>query len=396
MTQSLPLRFFVRPAACAFALVVLATTPAPAQSAQDLVAGRSPDEVEMMVDRIIGAGAAPYAEALLEAGLTIYPGHSGLEGSIVLFSQRFGRAPTVDVAGEAPDRAVPRERVDSLENAVDALLTSWQFAEALEMLDLARDSFPLHTGLAASSGYLHPFRVGKIITRVIALALIVLTLAALLAMRQKQPLLAARIYIGSVYLAIIPVAVLAFGLVTLEEAKAGGGFSDQAPRMQHTLLIGMCAVLGALGGALISSFQLSHAKQDGSQQFTRFFFQPLNGLFLAVVMYLAFLSGNLALNPSSGTSAPPAIWTIAFLAVLTGMFSEPAIERLRQLSLTLFGASRDETVPPAPPRVHRIRGEMETPEQAVQALADQAAGKDTPEEQPDENVEVAAGGVEER
>lgn len=76
--------------------------------------------------------------------------------------------------------------------------------------------------------------------------------------------------------------------------------------------------------------------------FAYFFYKPIHGFFLALVMYLAVVSGQLAAFP--GETAVPSLSLVALLAALTGIFSDAAIQKLREISHTLFGPTPKEDV----------------------------------------------------
>lgn len=327
---------------------------------------------EAEVDSLIAAQDYQAARSLLEASLVEFPEHEGLLASnfaltmlehmqddVEQFSSEKG---TIQV----PDAAEAR----SLEGRVDSLIWRGRFTEARILLDRALTQFPDHRGLQASQQLLGTVNFLWKATQTIVAAFLVLlfsssaVIGALL--WRRRPLKAAAVYVTVIYMLFVPLAV-GLGLVAAALEAAEKEHAGALPHtLEHIFLIAVAAFLGAVGGAIHGSFVLSRYHPSQVPQlsiFEFFFFKPLNGFFLAAVMYLALLSGQLALFETDA-GEPPSVWSVGLLASLTGIFAESAIEKLRQISDTLFGSQRDQ-VPPED-------RSMERPAQATAAAMEVA------------------------
>lgn len=315
--------------------------------------------LEREIDALIYAGEYDQASARLEAALARFPDHPGLNASrdLLEIAQMWGSEPGQQLAESL--RSLPEASLDDLEamqagqdpqeveleKRVDELISSFRFAEAQDLLKKARQQFPDSEGLRQSEQLLTGILTFRSQVRWMAIAALagLLSLVALIAaFVRRKPLIASGIYVTAVFAICVPLA-LALGLAgsAIEELFA----ANQLPAaFKQFFLVCLAAFLGAVGGAINSSFILSH--REGHQipkkgTFAFFFFKPVNGFFLGAVMYLALLSGNLAVFDGSRPS--PNAASIGILAALTGLFAENAIAKLRQLSDTLFGgrASRE-------------------------------------------------------
>lgn len=162
---------------------------------------------------------------------------------------------------------------------------------------------------------------------------------------------AACVYIFAVYLTSIPIGVLLFLVVgpilaigNMTEAAGRAGGSERELQNVLTLfkqggLATLSCCAGALGGAMSASFALVTAplRTRSNVRFSTYFFKPVNGFFIAFIMYVGVMSGQLAFSNSGGELGDQARWSICLLAILSGFFSDAAIEKLREIKQALFG-----------------------------------------------------------
>ena len=319
-------------------------------------------ELEAEIDEAIYSGEYDRAAALLETALASFPDHPGLNASRNLLEvakvwdggaaeqlaeslQSLPPETSLEDLVEAVQAGQDPEEVE-FEKRVDELIGSFQFAEAQNLLKKARQRFPEAEGLRKSEQILTGILTFRSEVRWVAIAALagLLSLVALIAaFVRRKPLIAAGIYVTAVFAICVPLAmVLGISGSAIQDAFSA---NQLPPAFNQFFLVCLAAFLGAVGGAINCSFILSH--REGHQipkkgTFAFFFFKPVNGFFLGAVMYLALLSGNLAVF--DGSKPQPNEASIGILAALTGLFAENAIAKLRQLSDTLFGGREREEV----------------------------------------------------
>lgn len=245
-------------------------------------------------------------------------------------------------SGSEADEA---RRVEAL---IDSLILAGRYDEARDQLKVARERYPNHEGLGQSEAWLEWNEAfsGKfessisslMLSTVVGVAFVALLVLLFYAL--KKPFIAAGIYLTSVFLMSLPLGVAVFALMA-SLAELGKSVGPPAV-VRHAAAFAVAAYLGAVGGTIDASFVLSRRNEHavpgaGHGRFAFFFFKPIHGFFLASVMYLALLTGQVAVFPSGqGTVSFAAI---GLLAVLTGIFSDMAIRKLREISHTMFGSS---------------------------------------------------------
>jgi hypothetical protein len=100
----------------------------------------------------------------------------------------------------------------------------------------------------------------------------------------------------------------------------------------------LVVVMGAFG-ALIGASR-SFVNFVGNRSFAPswsffYLFRPMFGAGLALIVFLGYRIGAVG-GPKGGSPADP--FTAAFVAGIVGLFADTALEKLRELILTLFGA----------------------------------------------------------
>jgi tetratricopeptide (TPR) repeat protein len=320
-------------------------------------------ELERRVDSLAIQGRLDDAEDLVREALQMYPDHEGLQASAAVIDFLRAVASGTELMAapvEAdPDAASANKNADStlvatppeavlLERRVDTLIQRGRLDEAQKLLDRALTEFPDYRGLQASQSWLS-FRktlktwgsrtvwtVGSLVGAFVLLTLV---------LHKRSPLTAASIYVFGIYVFVLPAALL---IAVLGAGIAAMAKSDHLPGsyIQHVAMVVFSCFLGAVGGAIDSSVIIANRERysiprDG--RFAYFFFKPLNGFYLAGAMYFALLAGHIAVF--EGAASTPTTWTVGLLATLTGIFSENALEKLRQVSSSLFGSSEQGRTP---------------------------------------------------
>jgi hypothetical protein len=265
--------------------------------------------------------------------------------------------------------------LDSLEIIKKAsnLLESNQVAEALQLIEEGLKLYPDNEKLKEAKSQLITTKFiqsmqksyrdtsiedfGKFIKQagLIFTILVLIEFVIILMFLKKSPWVASTIYITSIYIIAVPLAfavwfstvlVPIMELMPKEQNPMAQMMELMVVNFRHLVSLAVVAYLGAVGGAINASYIIS--KRDKKQVpregvFCFFFFRPIHGLFLAAVMYLAVLSGSIAILPNVGSTTPSLV-SVGLLAVLTGIFSESAIEKLRELSRSFFGTSSEMAV----------------------------------------------------
>ena len=305
--------------------------------------GQSASDEEKRIDQLIDSGKFVEAETLLERALEKYPDHEGLKQSqaLLMIMEQLTGASGIEKSSNLVKTT----------NEIDGLILRGELEEAQQHLDRALAMYPEDEGLMASQMMVSIFKAVRYAWRqlrilvVVTLSLLVLAAVSIVAFIvlsvRRRPFVAAAVYTIVVYVCCLPIACVLLII--------GGALSvvwkdlSQYPVIQHTFYGLTSGFLGAVGGAINCSVTLTRRSEDPVPEvgaFSYFFFKPLNGFYLSVAMYFALLTGNIALFKGAGAELP-SVWSVGLLALLTGIFSENAIEKLRQISDTAFGATRD-------------------------------------------------------
>lgn len=328
-------------------LITGAIEAAPLPAPQDNgTTPQSADSLETYIDSLIYAGDFGAAQIMLDSALAQYPLHIGLRESVGLLEilQGFEGLDTLDIY----DEYLFDSEADALEERVDGLIAMGRLETAAAELAYARVQHPKHDGLRQSQEWLEyemaqrgflktsddPFLLVFIGTAV----LFVLIIGLILFFIKRRPLISAGIYISCFYIFILTSIIILYVYV-YESINPTEKLTTLGPKdimYQHGMLITMTCFLGALGGTIMSTVTLAKKESHPipeSGKFAFFFFKPINGFFLAGVMYVALLSGYglVFSGTNSGNSSIPSVFSVALLALLTGMFSDDAIEKLKSI-----------------------------------------------------------------
>lgn len=240
--------------------------------------------------------------------------------------------------------------LQAVKDEIPDLLLSGNIAEAKTKVAEAKKAFPQDKKLS---------ELGTIVTYVGLLKKILILVGLLAALSVIvvgviyiwSKFVAACVYIFAVYLTSIPIGALLFLVIGPilaisgpPTATDGGAATTQEIQNMLTLFkqVGLATLsccAGALGGAMAASFSLvtSTPKAKSNVRFSTYFFKPVNGFFIAFIMYVGVMSGQLAFSSSGGELGDQARWSICLLAILSGFFSDAAIEKLREIKQALFG-----------------------------------------------------------
>ena len=243
----------------------------------------------------------------------------------------------------------------ALEKRIDTLIAEGREKEADEAIKDALQRYPNHKGIEASREALELKKaltkwVGVGATWLVAgasLALIVVVAVIVGLYHKGQQLLAVGVYLTAVFVLALP---LGLGMFLIMYVATDLEKSPDLPGiLKHGFRLAIASYLGAVGGALNGSIVYSHRHRheipaQGNGMFAYFFYKPIHGFFLALVMYLAVVSGQLAAFP--GERTVPSLSLVALMAALTGIFSDAAIQKLREISHTLFGPTPKDDARP--------------------------------------------------
>ncbi len=243
-----------------------------------------------------------------------------------------------------------RAPLQAVKDEIPDLLLSGNIAEAKNKVAEAKKAFPQDKKLSELSTIVtYVGLLKKILILVGGLAALSAIVVGVIYIWSK--FVAACVYIFAVYLTSIPIGALLFLVVgpilaisATPTTAADAGAST--PEIQNMLTlfkqVGLAALsccAGALGGAMAASFNLVTAapRAKANMRFSTYFFKPVNGFFIAFIMYVGVMSGQLAFSSSGGELGDQARWSICLLAILSGFFSDAAIEKLREIKQALFG-----------------------------------------------------------
>ncbi|HEX8285040.1 MAG TPA: hypothetical protein VF588_16885 [Pyrinomonadaceae bacterium] len=247
------------------------------------------------------------------------------------------------------EEANKKAPLQAVKDEIPDLLLSGNTTEAKNKIAEARKSFPQDKGLLELSATVTYAALLKKILIVVGL-LAALSAIAVGIIYIWSKFVAACVYVFAVYLTAIPVGALLFLVVGPILAVTGPPETDAAAAANRELqnmfilmrqvgiaTLSCCA--GALGGAIAASFALvtSPLRARTNVRFSTYFFKPVNGFFIAFIMYVGVMSGQLAFSSSGGELGDQARWSICLLAILSGFFSDAAIEKLREIKQALFG-----------------------------------------------------------
>ncbi|KYK37844.1 MAG: hypothetical protein HXS46_20670 [Theionarchaea archaeon] len=171
--------------------------------------------------------------------------------------------------------------------------------------------------------------------------------------KAKQPgnfwIVAYIVYVALWFIALVNILI---GLWPLQAASGSQSASVRNVQVLWGLLSGniteemqfvlIVAIMGALGGLVYSMTLFAHyiGREDFKTRYWCWYvLRPLIGAILAVILYLAFRgafftfsTGTQNLNPSC----------IAALGGVVGIFSQEAMEKLRELARNLFNVEESE------------------------------------------------------
>lgn len=173
------------------------------------------------------------------------------------------------------------------------------------------------------------------------------------------------------YLTVLSIIILC-GLIQLwdfpvEDAKAAVDAKSSPPEVKFLLwtvsrsseirLISIVILAGALGGlvhALRSLFMYVGARELKRSWLIMYFLRPFIGSTLGFIFYLVIRGGFFSTEATVDETSP---FGFAALAGLVGLFSEQAVEKLKQVAQTFFAQ-----VPKAPERLPEEKKEEEKEE----------------------------------
>ncbi|MEM9762113.1 MAG: hypothetical protein AAF968_06340 [Pseudomonadota bacterium] len=161
---------------------------------------------------------------------------------------------------------------------------------------------------------------------------------------RKRTITAACVYVLLICYCFVPLsAVVGFAAVFLSKLGEATQFNQY---LSHASLLLIAGFLGAVGGAINCTqvLMLPGPSEAEDFRFRSIGFRPLNGLFLAMVMYTGIQSGTM-IAFSTESVLVPKVWTVAFLAVLTGIFSDMALRKLRAVTVNLLGDGGPSSAP---------------------------------------------------
>ncbi|MEW5926355.1 MAG: tetratricopeptide repeat protein [Gemmatimonadota bacterium] len=307
------------------------------------------DKVAARVDSLINEGEYSLAEAGVQRGLDAYP----TDSTLALLKS------AIPIARQETSRT--NQSASALRGRIDALIMLGQIKEAQKIVNQALQRYPDDKTLREGLTIIQYVWLAQYVLGIgILLALSILAITAILVWvafsRGKGSLFAAQIYVIGSCIAAIPAAFtilyLLFPFANLGTAEAG----LVATVGQLATIAGTC-ILGAIGGTLANCFSLvnslsyngasdSPRTQGRDLHFAEVLFKPFVGFFMAAVMYIALMAGHLVLFGEGDRDMPPP-WTIALLAVLTGMFANAALARLQSIADHMFGEDDHSRVLPS-------------------------------------------------
>ncbi len=299
-----------------------------------------------------------------------------------------------------------------LESQIDRHIARYNWRQAQIVIDEALEKYPLSQGIISSQAALTTLKLFRLLAIAI-LAYIVswIVLSFIVAFVLKQRHLGASLYIIGYYVFFVAVVVtslpIASGIIdsgielqkrgitkdfkellpelkvlassqkelialykkasnSSESVNAGDVraiFADSQEKNQdavteyflenpglRVIVLGMMvSIFGSLGGAITCSFRLANQLYK-EIHFREYFFTPLNGGFLAAVVFLAFqsipaFSNASAIDQFSRLSSADlyagSTLTALFLGALTGLFADDALKKMRQIAVVTFGV-KDE------------------------------------------------------
>ena len=127
------------------------------------------------------------------------------------------------------------------------------------------------------------------------------------------------------------------GLVAGQQWKTVGYFGDHITIRVETLFFAIVAFAGALGGLVhtLRSFSMYVGTRSLRWSWIPFnLLLPVVGALGGTVFYLVFRGGLFSTSSSSADIANP--YGFAAIAALVGLFSEQAMEKLRQIAREMF------------------------------------------------------------
>lgn len=167
------------------------------------------------------------------------------------------------------------------------------------------------------------------------------------------------------YLVILSIVIL-YGLVQLWNFPPGDT-ENSSPEMKFLFwsiskfaeirLIIIVVLAGALGGlvhALRSLFMYVGARELKRSWLAMYFLRPFIGSTIGLIFYLVIRGGFFSTEATVTETSP---FGFAALACLVGLFSEQAVEKLKEIAQTLF-----KKVPKAPEGIPEVKEKEENKE----------------------------------
>ena len=109
--------------------------------------------------------------------------------------------------------------------------------------------------------------------------------------------------------------------------------------------LGLAAIFGAIGGALMASREVVYAAKTGEYKPDKYLLwqitTPIHSAFLAGVGFFIVRAGLVTLSTSSSTKEPADTYFVIAFSFLVGIASESFLHRLLKTAKTLFGEDKE-------------------------------------------------------
>ncbi|MGE3783332.1 MAG: hypothetical protein AB7H71_11375, partial [Alphaproteobacteria bacterium] len=100
--------------------------------------------------------------------------------------------------------------------------------------------------------------------------------------------------------------------------------------------------MGAVGGVLSVGRAFVDPKAESPSR-AGYFLYPIFGFIIALVVFVLFKAGQLALSATPSDAAALDPFVVGFLGVMSGIMARPALDRIERAGVSLFGADAGET-----------------------------------------------------
>lgn len=121
----------------------------------------------------------------------------------------------------------------------------------------------------------------------------------------------------------------------------GSGVVEEMHEAGQTPLI-MMMVMGFLGSVFFLIRVLVRTRRDLDMPVMWYALRPFMGMLLAVFIYFSFRAGGLVFFTSADGAEDLNIYTLAILAITTGIFSEQAFERLHATAVSMLAVDKKD------------------------------------------------------